>query len=261
MPVNTYIEQARRRVETEREAVEAKIDAYQAFHRRIEGLATEQTASTAARVTATTGPRPGATDSGIQCRTVRSAFDETVRPHSVADLDSEESLLATIGNELTETIAVALSPTTATSFTADLERAICSTVSTRVTENEVLARALRREASHLDAAAGPVTDITAWIADVNETPLTELGFDALQARHETLADHRDRCDDIARRRQAFLRERTSQTVDFDISHRRLVTYLYEDAPVEFPVLATVARLDAVCRDCQRTVRNHLVRRA
>jgi hypothetical protein len=121
-------------------------------------------------------------------------------------------------------------------------------------------RGHRREASHLEDAVTSVSEITAWITDADETPLSELGFDAVQTRHETLAEYRNRCEDVARQRQVFLRERTSRTVDFDIHHRRLVTYLYEDAPAGHPVLATAARLDAVCRDCQRAVRSHLVRR-
>lgn len=260
MAVNTYIEQARTRVEAEQTAVEAKIDAYGEFERRIEGLATEQTVSTALEVTATTGPQASGTHPNDQCRAVRSAFDETIRPHSVTDLDGAESLLATIGNELSDSIAVALSPTTATSFTADLERAILSVVSARLTENEVLARALGREASHLEDAMRPVEVITGWIADADETALSELGFDGLQARHETLACHRERCDTIARQRQAFLQERTRDTADFDIEHRRLVQYVYEDASVDHPVLETATRLDDTCRVCQRVVRDHLVRR-
>jgi hypothetical protein len=161
---------------------------------------------------------------------------------------------------LTDGIAVALAPTTDVSFSTELEEAIIAESQARLAEAETLVAALDSERSALDDAASTVEHVTGWLTDTDETPLSDLGFDALRARHETLATHRDRCRALAERRQAFLDESTTLHSRAGISHRTLVPYLYEDFPVDHPVLSTAASLDAVCLDCQRAVRDHLVRR-
>jgi len=261
--VDTCIEQARTRVRTEREAVDAKLDAYEAFVRRVRELRPEQTPSSASGITAAGGathPSVESSDSD-RCRAVRTAFAETVHPHSVADTDGTEPPLDTIREEFTDAVAVALAPTTDASFGPGLKQAVLTEARSRRAEATALRKALGREGTQLDAAGTAVEEITAWVVDANETPLTDLGFDALRGRHEALASHRDRCGELARDRQAFLGATTNDGGDAGVRHRSLTPYLYRDLPVEHPVLATVARLDETCRDCQRAVRDHLVRRA
>ncbi|MFC6940562.1 hypothetical protein ACFQE8_11405 [Salinirubellus sp. GCM10025818] len=263
MVVETYVDRARERVTAEREAVDAKHEAFGAFADRVAELPTEQSPARGVTATVTaTGARFRAdvsTDDG--CRAVRRAFAETVRPHSVADEDGGEPLLATVRKEFTDAIAVALAPTTGTTFSAGLERSLVAEVDARRAEIATTSRALDRERSQLADAAAAVDGITAWIADADETPLTDLGFEALSRRHRTLATHRERCEELAHERQTFLRGTTSRSAEARVGHRSLVGYLYRDFPVEHPVLATAARLDAVCAECQRAVRDHLVRRA
>jgi hypothetical protein len=262
MAVRTHIDQARPRVETERDAVESKLEALGAFVDRVSELSAEPSPPSPSGVTATAGAQLRAESSPDgRCRAVRTAFDETVRPHSVAEVDGSEPLLATIRSELTDSVAVALAPTTDVSFSPDLKRMIVAEAKARRTETDVLRRALEREETQLANAGDTVDDITAWIAETDETPLTDLGFEALRRRHETLARHRDRCEKLARRRQEFLGRTTSESVEAGVRHESLVPYLYEDFPVDHPVLATVARLDVACEACQRAVRDHLVRRA
>jgi len=257
-----HIELARTRIQVEQEAVGAKLEAFETFVDRVADVPTEPTPSLSPGITATAGAQfqtNASTDD--QCHTVRTAFNETIRPHSVADMDSSESLLATIQSEFTDSIAVALAPTTETPFSADLKRMIITEANARQTEIAVFRRALAREETHLEAAAESIDDIVRWITDADETPLTDLGFDPLKQRHETLTDHRDRCETLAQQRQAFLQKTTNKNVEAGIQHRDLVQYLYEDIPVEYPLLTTVVRLDAVCETCQRAIRQHLVRRA
>ncbi|SDZ76668.1 hypothetical protein SAMN04488065_0149 [Haloplanus vescus] len=257
MTVTTHVAQAIERVRAERAAVERRRDAFETFAERVQGLSPEPS-STSVGVAAVAGTRRQA--SGDACRQVRTAFAETVRPHSVADADDAEPLLETIRAELSDTIAVALAPTTDSSFSPTLKRAILSEVATRKAENDLLDRALGRELAHLDDAREDIDDITGWIADADETPLLNLEFEALADRHETLDAHRDRCSTVARRRQQFLRETTSRGSEPGVGHWQVVSYLYSDFPVDHPLLATVARLDDACATCQRTVRDHLVRR-
>lgn len=263
MSVDTYIEQARTRVRAEQEAIDEKLDAYETFIRRVTELETDQTPSSAAGVTTDGGVTHIATDTSgpDRCRTVLTAFDETIRPHSVADIDEPESVLETISEEFSDAIAVALAPTTDASFTPEIKQMVVAEARSRRTETVALQKALGREDAHLDDAANTVDDIIGWVVDANETPLTDLGFDALKRRHETLASYRDCCEEMARDRQAFLRGTTNNGIDAGVEHRSLIPYVYTDFPVDHPVLATVATLDETCRACQRAVRDHLIRRA
>jgi hypothetical protein len=261
MTVKTHIDQARTRVKAEQDTVDAKLTAFETFIDRVSDLPTEPTASRSPGITAIGGAQLHADSSADdRCRAVRRAFDETVRPHSVADGDDSQSLLATIQSEFTDSIAVALASPTGASFSPDLKRMIIEEANARKTETDVLGRALAREKTQLENAGDTVADIADWIAEADETPLIDLGFEALRRRHETLAGHRDRCEKLAHRRQEFLRKTTSKNAEAGITHRSLVPYLYRDLPIDHPVLATVTRLDAVCEECQRAVRDHLVRR-
>lgn len=64
-------------------------------------------------------------------------------------------------------------------------------------------RVLDWEASKLGAAVAVVKDIFGRSATVDETLLTELGFEELQRRHETPTAYRVRCEDVADQRQSF----------------------------------------------------------
>lgn len=261
MAVDTYIEQARTRVRAEQEATDAKLDALDEFVRRVEDISTEPTPATSTAITTVAEPQQHANSaSDARCRQIRQAFAETVRPHSVDDLDDaeSESLLETIRAEFTEPLALALAPTADASFSPELRQMVISEAAARRAETVALDKALAREAAHLSDTSDVMDDITGWIVDANETVLAPLGFDALEDRHETLADYRTRCQQLARQRQAFLEKTTSNGVEAGVSHRQLIPYLYREFPVDHPVLAT---LDATCDECQRTVRYHLVRRA
>jgi len=262
MAVNTYIEQARTHVRSEQEAIDEKRNTYETFIRRVQNLQPEQMPSSVATITTAGGVihRSADASSADGCRTVRTAFAETIRSHSVADIDESESLLETIREEFTDAIAVALVPTTEASFTPELKQMVLTEAQSRESEAAALREALEREEAHLDEAGAAVDEIVAWIVDTNETPLIDLGFDALKRRHETLGSHRDRCDKVAQDRQQFLQRTTNNGFEAGVRHRSLIPYLYQDFSVDHPVLATVATLDEACRECQRTVRDHLVRR-
>jgi len=263
MAVDTYIQQAQSHIRAEQEIIDELLGAYEAFIGRIRDLQPDQTPSSMAGITTAGGATHFSADaSGTdRCRTVRTAFAETIRPHSVADIDAAESLLETVREEFTDAIVVALAPTTDASFTPELKQMVLAEAQSRQSEVTALQKALEHEEAHLDDAGDAVDDIIAWIADANETPLIELGFDVLQQRHETLSDHRNRCEEVVHDRQEFLQGTTNNGVDAGVRHKSLMPYLYQDFPVDHPVLATVAKLDETCQECQRTMRNHLVRRA
>lgn len=260
MTVDTRIDAALERVHAEQEAVDAKRSAFETFLERVSDITASRAQAQGVAAAGGTALRTGASQ-GDGCEAVRTAFAETVRPHSVDDVDGTEPLLETLRQELTDSVAAALAPASKLGFTPELKRAVLAAARNRRAEIGVMQRALKREAESLTEARETVTEITDWIVTADETPLTELGFDSLRGRHERLASHRERCSSLAAARQSFLRERTSRAADAEISHERLVPYLYGEQPVDYPVLVTIARLEDTCRECQRAVRDHLTRRA
>ncbi len=260
--IETHIDDAQERSTAERESLATKEHAVQAFIDRVADIEPESVspAATAGQtqgmtVTATGGTNSGPSDS---CGKVREAFAETVAPHSAPD--EGEPLLETIRVELTDSVAAALAQGTATPLSPELKAAIVSEAQGRQTEIDVMCQALDNEHERLMGAAETVREVTDWLAEADETPLSELGFEALRQRHERLTAHRETCDRLATERQAFLDGTTSEAVETGVRNDHIISQLYEDFPVEYPVLATATRLDNVCQDCQRVVRDHLTRR-
>ncbi|MDS0260985.1 hypothetical protein NDI56_16410 [Haloarcula sp. S1CR25-12] len=261
MPSHTRIHDALTRVQTEQDAVDAKRDAIDQFTERVEACSPAPSPAAATGATATVGLTPQRSQgSADKCQAVRQAFAETIRPHSLDDVDDSESLHETIQAELSESIAIALAPTTEATFSPELKQAVLSKSHVRRAATDTLRRALDREVSELGDARDTVDEITEWISTADETALTQLGFNELRTRHETLAVYRSRCEELASHRQDFLDGATSHGETIDVSHRNLVDYAYQDFPVDRPVLTTITRLDETCDECQRIVRQHLVRR-
>lgn len=262
MTVETHIHRARECVGDERASVAAKRDALGAFAEQVQSIETVEAGSE--RATAVTGPAvsTGGTAGQDQCRAVRTAFAETVALRdSPEDHDDPEAVLEAMRGHLGEQLALAVSPTTPAAFTPGLRDRLVSAVEARRRELSVTLGALDREAESLSRARGTVEEVTAWLETADATPLSELGFEALSARHRTLGTHRQSCGDVAERRQSLLGSTTSEGAAVGIAHDDLVAHLYEPFPVDYPVLASVARLLGLIEECRRAVRAHLVRRA
>lgn len=254
--MNTYIDNAHTRAQAEQDTLERKLDAITAFVDRVERRTATQTSSSS-KLTTTAGTLSGTPASTEpDCRAVRTAFAETIQPHT----DETDSVLAGIQTTFSEAVAAALAPTTDASFSPELKGMVLSAATKRRTETGVMRRALAKESKRLNTAGERVDEITSWIADADETPLTALNFEQLRTRHDTLTRHREQCDSVAHMRQAFLQETTSKNAEFGIRHCSLIPSLYEDFPVDHPVLATATRLDSICATCQRAVRTQLVQR-
>ncbi|EMA44894.1 DUF7260 family protein [Halococcus saccharolyticus] len=271
MTVETHVRQALDRVRDEQAVVTEKQTAYGRFVREIEQLSVDTPSGTQATRQATAGQQTTAgsvatmqssgTGGSDRCERVREQFATTVRPHSTADVDDGETLLEAIAAELSEQVAVALAPQNATvGFTAGIKNGVLSEVTQRRSELRAMERALDREAESLVEATDTLDDVLGWIVEVNETPLTELGFEALRARHDRLDEFREECATVARDRQSVLRATTTGDGEAGIAHQDLAACLYDAFPVAYPILSTVARVIEVCDRCQRAIRAHLVRR-
>lgn len=191
---------------------------------------------------------------------VRKAFVETVRQYSGQEIEEWGSLACAIREELNGDIATVLAPNTNRVFTSAVKHGVLSATTDRLHELRAMEQALQRELQSLRTATTEREAITDWISDADETPLTELGFDDLRERHETLTQHRTRCEHRLRERQELLGGRTNHDATVGIAHRTLVQHLYSEFATTHPVVTSLTRLVRICVDCQRTVRDHLTRR-
>lgn len=261
MTVDTHVEQALDRVRDEQVAIEGKQTAYKRFVSGVEQISVEP--STTHSFQTATGPvaTMHSTSSGTSRKQVRELFDDTVRPHSTADIDDTETLLETIATELTDQIAVALAPQNATTGFADgLKSGVLSEAAQRQHELQAMERALDREEASLVGGKDETDEILQWTIEANETALTELGFEALRTRYDQLDGFRGRCEAIVQERQSLLHATTSVDGQTGIAHQQLVDCLYVAFPVAYPVLSTVLRVEHVCDECQQAIRDHLIRR-
>lgn len=264
MTVETLLQDALDRVETERAHVSEKVTAFSQFRAGVHELAPASAqpgppgAMADGGMTATTTTLSMRSSSG--CQQVRRLFEETVEPVSTTETDETESTVELLREEFCDEIALAVSPHTEGQFTPGVKQAMLTATDNRRQELGALEKALAVETESLEAAESPVREMTAWLASADERPLLELGFEQLRERHERLAEFRERCTEIADRRQETLEQTTSYEGSAGIEHKGVVGYLYEDFPTAHPVLSTATNLDDVCADCQRAVRDHLTRR-
>lgn len=257
MTIETYVQRARERARTERVTIDGKRDGLSTFATEVQdieavGLRERATTGIAAPISAVTGGT--APD---QQETVRSAFETDVVPH-VRDADGT---LEAMRKELGDGVALALAPTTQSQFTPQHKQELLNTVESRLAELTVTDATLKRETENLKAAEQTVDNCVSWLVEADETPLSELGFDALAERHDRLDTWQADLAGVADERQSFLQATTSTGGEVGVDHHSLARSLYADFPVDYPVLATATRLLEVLDGCQGTVRNHLVRRA
>lgn len=254
MTVETRIPAAIERARDEHATVDAKLTAYDTFVDRVRNVTTDAVSggvSAPIGTTVATGTNRGG------CAAVRDAFDATVR--DVAGVADGESVFETMAGELGEELAVALAPTTKSALTPAFKEQVVSAATDRRFQLRTMASALDREVSSLENAGEVVETIQEWLKRADGTPLTALDFDDLRERHDRLDDCLGRCERQARKRQTLLDGSTGEHGRVGLEHRCLVDYLYEDLPVDYPVLDGVTAVVATCKRCQRNVRAHLTR--
>lgn len=243
--MSTHVRRASERVERERETVEAKRRAYGRFRSRLRSIQPRSGTTGAGEVVV------GSTG-GRAARPIREAFAETV-----ASTCEDRPTMELLATELGEGVATALA---ADGVSPPLRRAVLSESDRRRVELAAMDRALDAEADSLARASETVDPIHEWLIETNETPLSACGFEELRARHERLAGFREDCVSLLSARQEHLGRTTSADGRAGLRHRELVAHLYESFPIDHPVLVTATRLDGLCAECQRVVRDHLVRR-
>lgn len=259
----TDVHRALECVTEQRASVADRIDAFESFVARVRDLPAGPSATAASPVAQATptvmtsraaGAGPTTPD---PCAVVRQAFLETIVPHTTVEIDGKESVVRALAAEFSRDIAVAL--TTNATWTAELKTAVVEAAMTRRFEAERLRAALEAEVERLEALVDDLDPIVAWLRSTAAEPLQQYGFDGLQAKHGRLEEFCERLGTVLEERQERLQEPVRE--DGDVPYRTLVESVYASFESRYPVLAALTRLYRICRECQRTVRDHLVRRA
>jgi hypothetical protein len=265
--LTTRLDAAAERVAEERCAVVAERDALDEFVGRVEDLGPTGADRPLADGGVRTGPSsPGpvlgaapGSEGPDELGAVREAFVDLVVP-TVPDHVEGDSPAAVLRDGLGPEVAGALAAEGP--LTPPVRAGLRESVAERRRELDATEVVLDRERDQLAAVRGTVSGTVEWLRAADETPLSELGFDALRGRHDRLAEVRSECDDLVRERQTFL-EGTTGRDGCRVSHDPFFAYLYgesETPDADFPALATLADLAALVEDCQRAVRAHLARR-
>lgn len=268
MSVELRTHAAIERAAAERESIEAKAAAFRRFAEQVQDVSPtggsgarsqstlNPTASSVSQQTPTGGAlavRSSSSSHTSPCHSVREAFAATVLPH--AEVETTQKALV---DELSTDLAAALSPA-AGGFAQGLKQQLLSRVSERKRECQLLSKAIETERERVRETCSELDSITSWIAEADETPLLQLGFEELRERHDRLEAHRETCSELAHERQAAIRGTRNDGLT-GIRQRELLDLLYEDFADNNPVLADIARLDDLLSECQRSVRRHLCAR-
>ena len=264
MSIETHIDSALTRAKQEQTHIEAESKAYERFLSGVTSLSPQPAAApvttpsaAGGTVSVPAGSQPDAATTDAD--RVRELFAETVRPHSVADLDTEEPLLKTIREELGDSLAVILASETNAGVSPQVQSAICLKSQQRLQELKTMRSVVDQEYESLQAADNDYQTASKWVEEHNQTSLAELEFSELQRRHEQLSTHRNRCEERLLARQETIHSMTSRDAQVSFKHDSLLTYLYQEFSISYPVLSTVTRLHTLLADCQQSVCNNLTR--
>lgn len=251
----------RRRVVDEREA-------FRAFHSRIESVPVEPIETgggwgptaggfgDAGRL-CDSGDTGGSIDvrapAGSGLVAVRDAYAETVMSVPHYELEYNDTYERSVAAELGPEMAYALTRTSR--FHAEYKRSLLDAVEASIAERERFTETLQSERRSLDRAVSRLAPIEREITATarEEIPGADFGvLDACRARTKAL---RSDCDRIAARRQREIADHERSLALGD--EIELVTYLYQDLSVTYPVLAAIGtvgdRLDALRREIERDI--------
>jgi hypothetical protein len=184
---------------------------------------------------------------------VRDAYQETVMSVPHYEVEYDDTYERSVAEEFGPELAYAL--TRGSRFHAECKRSLLDAAETAIEERERFVDTVESEVESVGRAASRIAPIRSEVASTARTDFSEDGFgtlDAYRARTEALIDD---CDRIAARRQRELAAHERDlAIDGDLD---VPTYLYQDLPATYPVLATVGavgdRLDDLKRRIERAM--------
>ncbi|WP_426963140.1 DUF7260 family protein [Haloparvum alkalitolerans] len=232
----------------ERRKIVDEREAFAAFRDRLERIAAEAVPARGPPLRSRVDP------AGRGLRAVKAAYEETVMsvPHFAADYDEtyEASVEAEFGADL------ALILTGQSAFDDRSRRTLIDRTETAIEERSVFLDTLDAEAESLEHGASVVAALREAVADLTDGRHADRDFGALDARRAQVPVLRRKCDALAARRQADLREQRRR-MRLPSSFPNVPAYLYAGLDDRYPVLAAVgelgSRLDEARRDLERAL--------
>ena len=252
----SVLEGARETVRVERRRTADERAAFVSFRSRLDAIP----ATTAAGVTADRrfdGPQPIGYETprmGTELLAVRDAYQSTVMSVPHYEEEYNDTYAASLAAEFGPELAAAL--TCESALHEHVRRSVLDQTTTAIETRDEFETVLEREQASVRAASEELRSLDDSVASLGETAVDRLDFGGLDAHRARLEVLERRCDEVATTRQ---RERVAveQSMHFDGETDDVQTYLYQDLPVTYPVLAAVAavgrRIDAVRRDVERAI--------
>ena len=252
----SVLEGARETVRVERRRTADERAAFASFRSRLDAIP----ATTAAGVTADRrfdGPQPIGYETprmGTELLAVRDAYQSTVMSVPHYEEEYNDTYAASLAAEFGPELAAAL--TCESALHEHVRRSVLDQTTAAIETRDEFETVLEREQASVRAASEELRSLDDSVASLGETAVDRLDFGGLDAHRARLEVLERRCDEVATTRQ---RERVAveQSMHFDGETDDVQTYLYQDLPVTYPVLAAVAavgrRIDAVRRDVERAI--------
>lgn len=239
---------ANRALRVERRKIVDEREAFEAFRTRLDRIAAESAPAGGLPL------RYHADPAGRGLRAVKAAYEETVMsvPHFADDYD--ETYEASVEAEFGANLALVL---TGESVLDDRSRRILiDRTETAIDEREVFLDTLDSEAESLARAASGLATLREELAALTADRPADRDFGALDAHRAQVPVLRRKCDAIAARRQADLRQQRRR-MRLPSSFPNVPAYLYAGLAERYPALAAVGdlgtRLDEVKRDIERAM--------
>ena len=191
---------------------------------------------------------------GTELLAVRDAYQSTVMsvPHYEEEYNDTyaASLAAEFGPELTAAL------TRESALHELVRRSVLDQTTTAIETRDEFETVLDREQASVRAASEELHSLDESVESLGKTAVDRLDFGGLDAHRARLEVLERRCEEVATTRQQE-RVAVERSMHFDGETDDVQTYLYQDLPVTYPVLAAVAavgrQIDAVRRDVVRAI--------
>jgi len=244
---------AREALRAERRRCVDEREAFRAFRREV--AASQATASAPTRTPATAtlvrqrGQR-GGTDAALSG--LRRSYERTVM--SVPHYDEE------YGDDFGESLAAEFGPDVATAFRSAsvlspaLRRTVAAAAASSLDERGKFIEVVDEEAESVASMRDDIEALLGRLGDLDRTPLSERGFDALLALYDDLSALRERLEALVAARQETIshHRRALSALVPDVTE-----FFYADLSVRYPVLATLAEVGTTLDTATRRVERRL----
>lgn len=183
---------------------------------------------------------------------MKKAYEETVMavPHYTETYD--ETPIESMAAELSEEVAAAVEREPR--LHPPLERSLLETTEQAVSSRRRILEAIETELDAVETAADELRDLLAELDSLLGQPLSTMGSNALRLTGDRLRALRERCDELAAKRQRRVRTRRDfHIVDDGLFER----HLYQGCEYTYPILAAIGRFGTLLETALRYVERRL----